>query len=428
MEQYAVRLLKEKKNIQVLVPGSKSITNRALMLAAMSDTVCELRGVLFSEDSRAFLDCLKTLGFRVEIDEKEHRVVVFGENGKIPNSNVEINVRSAGTAARFLTVFLAAAGGTYVLNASEQMKKRPMKELLDKIRAQGVAVEFLEEPDHFPFRIHSLGMRQLETEIDTTTSSQYASGLLMAAPIHGMKITLTGSRTEGSYIQMTLRMMEQFGISWKRENNTYEIAAQNFGIPQYFVEPDFSAACYFYAMAMILKTKALVFGTHKNSMQGDRKFLDVLEQMGAKIADTEQGVTVDAGNLKAFEGITVDMSDFSDQALTMAVVAAFATSKTVIQNIGHIRKQESDRVQAMVNGLERLGCRTRIVEKENRTDVEIIPEPLHGAVIETYDDHRVAMSFAMAGLAVEGVVIRNPLCCRKTFEEYFNVLDRLTEK
>lgn len=428
MDTYKVKTIKEKKNIVVSVPGSKSITNRALMLAAVSDSVCTLNGVLFSDDSRAFLDCLVKLGFDVDINESECRVVIKGENGNVPNKQATVNVRSAGTAARFITVFIAVVGGSYVLESSEQMKKRPMKELLDSLVEKGIEINYLEKEGHFPFKINSKGISNVEMTIDTTISSQYASALLMASVINGMKINLTGSRVDGAYIKITLKMMEQFGIKYDRVDDTYCVKSQNFCLEKYDIEPDMSAACYFYAMAIILGVKSVVRGIHMNSMQGDVKFLSVLEQMGCKLTELDEGVEVDASLVDGFDGIDIDMSDFSDQALTMAVVAAFANSETRIRNIGHIRGQESDRVQVIVNELNRLGCGAKIVEENGQTDVVITPAKLHGGEIETYDDHRVAMSFAMAGLVVDGVVIKNPLCCRKTFENYFDVLDEITEK
>ncbi len=443
MEKYKVKTIKEKKNIRASVPGSKSITNRALMLAAMSSGKCVLTNVLFSDDSRAFLECLNKLGFQVDINEPECKVVIKGENGKVPNKQATINVRSAGTAARFITVFLAVAGGDYVLESSEQMKKRPMRELLDSLVEKGVDIKYLEEEGHFPFELHSKGISNAEMTIDTTISSQYASALLMASVINGMKVNLTGSRIDGAYIKITLKMMEQFGIKVDTMNSSvdnvcyndlltesnfkkksYIIESQKFAVDSYFVEPDMSAACYFYAMAIILGVKSIVNGIHMNSMQGDIKFLSVLEQMGCKLSDTELGVEVD-GSDYGFAGLDIDMSDFSDQALTMAVVAAFAKTPTRIRNIGHIRGQESDRVQVIVNELNKLGCKAQIIEEYGQTDVLITPFTLHGAEIETYDDHRVAMSFAMVGLRIDGVVIKNPMCCKKTFENYFDVLDEI---
>ena len=199
LDTYKVKRIKDKRNIDVVVPGSKSITNRALMLAALSQEKCRLKGVLFSDDSRAFLDCLVSLGFDVNINESEKQVIIQGENGNIPNKNACINVRSAGTAARFMTVLLAVAGGNYTLNSSEQMKKRPMEELINVLRQCGVTINCLEKEGHFPFEIHSKGIKNTKVEIDTTKSSQYASGLMMAGVINGLTVTLTGSRTKGAY-------------------------------------------------------------------------------------------------------------------------------------------------------------------------------------------------------------------------------------
>lgn len=428
MEKYAVKKLNKKNNINASVPGSKSITNRALMLAAMSDGICTLNGVLFSSDSRAFLDCLISLGFSVQIDEESANVVIKGENGRIPNRKATINVQSAGTAARFMTVFLAVAGGDYTLQSSEQMKKRPMSELLGSLTAKGVEIKCLEEEGHFPFEIHSKGIKSGNIKIDTTTSSQYASALLMASVMNGMNVELTGSRVDGAYIKITTNMLKQFDIDFDREGNTYIIKKQSYICNVYNVEPDMSAACYFYAMAAILGVKSIVKGIHKDSMQGDIKFIYALERIGCVITDKPEGLEVDGTSAVGYEGIDIDMSNFSDQALTMAVVAAFGKTETRIRNIGHIRGQESDRVQVIINELNRMGCDAKIVEEGGSTDVIITPGKLHGAEIETYDDHRVAMSFAVAGLAVDGIVIKNPMCCRKTFENYFDVLETIEKE
>lgn len=431
MERYRVKKITEKKNIYVEVPGSKSITNRALMLAAISNGTCRLNGVLFSDDSRAFLECLEKLGFQLQIDETKKQVIIKGKNGSIPNDNATINVRSAGTAARFMTVLLAVCGGDYILESSEQMKKRPMSQLLESLREKGVVINCLEEEGHFPFEIHSKGIKQTDISIDTTKSSQYASALLMAGAVNGMNVTLTGSRINGAYIKITLRMLEQFGICCKEsdekktDSKSYQIQKQCFSLKEYDIEPDMSAACYFYAMALLSGVKSKVKGIHLNSMQGDVKFLYILEKLGCILREEEDALEIDATKVKTYNGIQLDMSDFSDQALTMAVVAAFAKTPTKITNIGHIRGQESDRVQVIVNELKKLGCDAEILEENDMTNVLIIPGILHGAEIDTYEDHRVAMSFAMAGLNVEGVVINNPMCCRKTFENYFEVLESI---
>ncbi|MEE0294969.1 MAG: 3-phosphoshikimate 1-carboxyvinyltransferase, partial [Eubacterium sp.] len=310
---YIVQKLENNKDIIVNVPGSKSITNRALMLAALSDGECNLDGVLFSDDSRAFLDCLEKLGFQLFIDENEKRVKVVGTSGKIPNRKATIDVRSAGTAARFLTVMLAVTGGEYTLNSSEQMKKRPMGEIIDLLRNAGVKISCLEEEGHFPFIISSNGLDKKEVSINTDTSSQYASALLMAAVMTGLKIKLTGKRVNGAYIKITLNMLKQFGIKYiQAEENKYNIEKQSFRLEKYQIEPDMSGACYFYAMSLMLKKKVLVKNLHLNSMQGDIKFLYALKKMGCLVKDTDEGIIIDGSNVSEYKGIEIDMNDFSD--------------------------------------------------------------------------------------------------------------------
>ena len=428
MDQYRVRPLMGSEHIKVEVPGSKSITNRALMLAALGNETCVLKGVLFSDDSRAFLSCLQELGFDGKIEEDKKIVTITGLGGSIPNSNATINVRSAGTAARFLTVMLAFAGGHYTLNSSEQMKKRPMEPLLTELRKAGVKITCLEKEGHFPFVIESEDVMIREITIDTNISSQFASALLMSATLlpNGLTLHMSGERSSGAYVLMTLSMLEQFGIQVEKNGADCEIGAgQSYGLKEYDIEPDMSAACYFYAMSAILNRKVTVVGTHEAvSLQGDKKFLGVLRELGCQVEDLPEGVTVTG--VEHYSGINVNMKDFSDQALTMAVVAAFADTPTRIEHIGHIRMQECDRIHAIINELNRMGVVCKEVEQID--GVEIIPAPIKPAEIETYEDHRVAMSFTLAGLRAEGIVIKNPLCCGKTFENYFDVIDSLYEE
>lgn len=427
MDEYKVKVLKGHVPLTVTVPGSKSITNRALLLAALGNKTCRLTGVLFSEDSRAFLSCLKELGFLVEINEPEKIVCIKGENGKIPNRNASINVRSAGTAARFLTVMLAFAGGHYRLDSSEQMKKRPMEPLLGELRRAGVQITCLEQEGHFPFVIDSEKPKIKEITIDTNISSQFASALMMAASLlpEGLAVHLAGERSNGAYIQMTQAMLKQFGVLFKREGRECRIlAGQNYGLEEYAIEPDMSAACYFFAMAALLNRRITVSGTHEEaSLQGDKKFLEVLRRLGCRVEDTAEGIMV--SGVSHYPGLTVNMKDFSDQTLTMAALAVYADSSTRIEQVGHIRMQECDRISAIVTELNRLGIQCR--ELAECDGIEIIPGQVVPARVETYEDHRVAMAFTLVGLRSEGVVIKDPLCCRKTFENYFDVIESLYE-
>ena len=443
ISEYKVKTVQSAKPIEVTVPGSKSITNRALMLAAISKGKCVLENVLFSDDSRAFLECLEKLGFELKIEEEARRVSVKGCAGKVPDMGASINVRSAGTAARFITVMLAMAGGSCKLDSSEQMKKRPMQPLLDELASHGVRFTYKEEKGHFPFILESENEEKAEKEsgiekrnnysIDTAVSSQFASALIMAAPMvkGGLYITLTGERIKGSYIQMTLEMMKQFGFEVQEISCTeglrelYIPENHEASTEKYYIEPDMSAAAYFYAGAAILGTTGVVKGVKKPSLQGDIRFLDVLSKMGAKITEAENGIKVEAG-AEGLDGITINMKDFSDQVLTLAAIAPFAKGTVKITNIGHIKKQECDRVNAVIENLTRLGIKA--VEDKENDGIIIEPctkkEEAKEIHIETYNDHRVAMAFALTGLKIKGVVIDNPMCCKKTFENYFEVFEK----
>ena len=544
-DSYQVRKLNPRKEYLIQVPGSKSITNRAFLLAALSGKKCVLSGVLFSDDTRGFLDCLIQLGFRVEIKEEKQKVTIQGTDGRIPNPEASINVRSAGTAARFLTVALAFAGGNYYLDASEQMRKRPMEPILKILEKLNIKFRFNNEEYHFPFELSSQftedeeqkdkiqkdkvqkdkiqkmvaeedrcrnDVAQEENEmseitIDTNLSSQFASALLMAACLlpTGLKIHLTGSRTAGSYIKMTLAMMKQFGIQVKQTENCYEIAHQEgWGLTEYEVEPDVSAACYFYAMVPLLKTSVIVKGVQEKSLQGDIQFLNVLEQMGCQKEETPEGIRLTMKEPE-MHGVDISMKDFSDQTMTLAAIAPFADRVTRIHNIGHIRFQESDRIRAILTELQRMGVRCEeapeidgiqifpwekapednivaegestiecesatesksaaenesategestiecesATESESTTENESATESKSAAesesatgsksvaeresiiergniTIETYDDHRMAMAFTLPGLKTGNIVIKNPGCCRKTFENYFSVINSL---
>ena len=491
---YQVRKLNPGKEYLIQVPGSKSITNRAFLLAALSDKRCVLSGVLFSDDTRGFLDCLIQLGFQVEIEEEKQKVTIQGTGGRIPNPETSINVRSAGTAARFLTVALAFAGGNYYLDASEQMRKRPMEPILKILEKLNVKFRYNNEAYHFPFELNSQfaedgaqkdriqkdGIHKIEAEenrcrnhvtqeenemseitIDTNLSSQFASALLMAACLlqTGLRIHLTGSRTAGSYIKMTLAMMKQFGIHVEHSENCYVIAHQvGWGLAEYVVEPDVSAACYFYAMVPLLKTSVIVRNVKENSLQGDIQFLNVLEQMGCRKEETPEGIRLMMKDSE-MHGVDISMKDFSDQTMTLAAIAPFADCVTRIRNIGHIRFQESDRIHAILAELQRMGVRCEevpeidgiqifplengqedqnvsIIDKvrleNNKGDMErqrkrneVVETERESTIIETYDDHRIAMAFTLVGLKTGNIAIKNPGCCRKTFENYFSVIDSL---
>ena len=294
MEKYRVRCIfnrvSREKLIKVRVPGSKSITNRALLIAALAKGESRLRGALFSNDAKNMVECLATLGIIMKIDEEEETIVVQGCDGKLPVKEANINVGSAGTAARFLTALLAFSGGIYHLDSSKQMKKRPMKPLLDALISLGVVIKYDEEEGYFPFTLDSRRVSGGEIKLNTGISSQFLSAVIMTGFLleGGLKVDITGGRESLPYVDMTAKVMESFGIKpdivYDNGIVSYVLkAGREYKAREYDIEPDVSAACYFYAMAEILGCKAQVQGVFLNSIQGDIEFVKLLTKMGAAL-------------------------------------------------------------------------------------------------------------------------------------------------
>ena len=419
---YQIKKVTVPHDIETRVPGSKSITNRALLIAALAEGTSVLHGVLFSDDSRHFMQALYDLGFPIYIDEEEETVTIEGFGGEIPNEEAEVYVGSAGTAARFLTAFLGLSKGKYRITASEQMKKRPMKELLVALEEMGSEIIYEEEEYCFPFTIGNFECKKSKVTIDIDKSSQFLSALLISSVLlpQNFMIKITGSHGM-SYVSMTIRMMHQFGVgvertlsgAYRRRND------RNYEGRKYDIEPDVSAACYFYALAPLLHVNVKVKNVYMDCLQGDIKFLKVLIRMGCKIEHEEDGVLLLPPKDK-FLGGSFDLSSFSDQALTLAAIAPFANSKVCIMNIGHIRYQECNRIKAMVENLTQMG----VAAIEQDDNVFILPGVPKACQVDTYEDHRVAMAFSLVGTMVDGIEIKNPACTRKTFEKYFDVLEK----
>ena len=418
---YQVKKVENPHDIITEVPGSKSITNRALLIAALAEGTSVLHGVLFSDDSRHFMQALYDLGFPIHIDEEEETVTIEGFGGEIPNEEAEVYVGSAGTAARFLTAFLGLSKGKYRLTASEQMKKRPMKELLVALEEMGSEITYEEEEYCFPFTIGNFECKKSKVTVDVDKSSQFLSALLISSVLlpQNFMIKVTGNHGM-AYVSMTMRMMQQFGVGVertimgayrRRHDNGYEAC-------EYTIEPDVSAACYFYALAPLLRVRVKVKNVYMDCLQGDIKFLKVLVRMGCRIESEDDGVLLIPPKDK-FLGGSFDLSSFSDQALTLAAIAPFANSKVCMMNIGHIRYQECDRIDAIVKNLTKMG----IAAIEQQDNVFVLPGAPNACEVESYDDHRVAMAFSLVGTMVDGIVIENPGCTRKTFEKYFEVLE-----
>lgn len=413
------------KTIHVKVPGSKSITNRALLLAMLSDGESHLTGAQFSEDSSHFLQCLSDLSFDVASKPETGEVSVHGLSGRLPVKKASLYVGSAGTAARFLSAVLGVSEGEFFLDASEQMKKRPMAPLLSALQSVGCDISFAEKEGYFPFTLHARGFQNTDLTIDIDKSSQFLSALLIAAPLAKKNVKIKVAGTHGmAYIEMTCRMMEQFGVLTEHPApDTFLIkAGQTYRAQDYAIEPDVSAACYFYALAALSGCSVIVDGVPEHSLQGDTEFLSILEKMGCRVTRTNEGICI-TGPTGRLHGLTVDMSSCSDQAITLAAIAPFADSPVTITGIGHIRGQESDRLSAIAENLTAMGIRC----EERADSITIYPGVPRPAHIKTHDDHRLAMGFAVTGLFAEGIVIENPSCCKKTFAEFFECLEEAVE-
>lgn len=413
--------------LAVDVPGSKSITNRALLLATLAEGVSTLRGVLFSDDSRHFLKCVQDLGFETQVDEAGRLVRVQGFGGAVPLTKAELYVGSAGTAARFLTACLGLSEGIYHMDASEQMRRRPMAPLLCALEELGCEILYDAEEGHFPFVLRGHGFCKEQIAINIDSSSQFLSALLIVSCLCKRDFTTHIEGTHGmAYIDMTLKMMEQFGVCTQRVSDSTFLtrAGQHYRALDYRIEPDVSAACYFYAMSPLLHVPVRVNHVHFDSLQGDVAFIRLLEEMGCLAEDTPEGIVLSPPAAGMFHGITADMSACSDQAITLAAIAPFAESPTTINGIGHIRFQESDRIAAITAELSRMGIRC----DERQDSITIYPGRPAPSTVETYDDHRMAMGFSLTGLRSPGIVIADPGCCRKTFEDYFEVLDDVIKR
>ena len=410
------------KILTVSVPGSKSITNRALLLATLANGPSTLRGVLFSDDSRHFIQCVQDLGFETKVDEENKIVKVTGLGGPVPKEEASQYVGSAGTAARFLAAYLGISEGTYHMDSSEQMRKRPMAPLLASLKELGCEITFKEKEGYFPFTLKGHGFGTDTISVDIEHSSQFLSALLIASCLSpkDMQIQVEGSHGM-AYIEITRKMMEQFGVkvNVSEDGRTYTIpAGQNYQALDYQIEPDASGAAYFYALAMVLGVPVQVKHVTFDSMQGDVQFLKILEKMGGRLEENAEGIILYPPADGIFHGVDVDMSACSDQAITLAAIGPFADAPTTIRGIGHIRFQECNRMNAIVTELRKIG----ISCEETDTSITIYPGTPKPCLVNTYEDHRMAMGFALTGLRAEGIVIDNPGCCKKTFENYFEVL------
>lgn len=419
---YSVIPVSELINAHVTLPGSKSITNRALIIAALAQGESILNNVLFSDDTQACMAALKTLGVIIEYDEKKRQCRIEGTGGQFPVREAKIWCQDSGTIARFLLAACAGMSeGQYYFSGTSQLQSRPMAPLIDALKAQGAEI-YPEKTQHLPLTLIKKDKRLNGGDIFISgdESSQFISALLMIAPYTQKSITIkTGTLVSEPYVHLTCHMMKEFGVSVQySENNIFQIKA-----PQYYqgkiyhIEPDLSTASYFFAAAVLTNGKMTISPINKETCkQGDIAFLDVLKNMGGVIEYESNAITVHGTT--HLRGQTVNMNAISDTMMTLACLAPFADSPTTITGIAHVRYKESDRITAVVHNLKKLGIKTQ----SGKDFITIFPGIPQSGEIETYQDHRIAMAFSLIGLRVAGIVIKNTECVSKTCPDFFSIL------
>jgi 3-phosphoshikimate 1-carboxyvinyltransferase len=431
---------------EVSLPGSKSLTNRALLIAALCDAPVTLEGALFSEDTQLMTAALRQLGFVVQEDRAGQTIRVEGRGGVVPAERADLFVGLAGTAARFLTALCAAAPrGFFRLDGVPQMRKRPMKPLIDALRALGADVRCTAEEGFFPIEIQARGLAGGAIELDASESSQLLSALLMVAPLArgDVSITLRGPVRQ-AYVDMTAQVMQVFtpdqqSLVQRRDAKSFTIVARprpyrlGDASGRYRIEPDASAASYFLALPLVTGGQLTLRGAQdsRRGLQGDTEFADVVRAVGAGVRATSAGLEVSFQRAQSRVGLDRDFKAISDTFLTLAAIAPLLRGRTRITGIAHTRKQETDRVAGMARELIRLG--QHVIETED--SLEVHPRPLRAeGNIETYHDHRFAMSFGVLGchdLHGDGrpwLAVRDPACCAKTFPHFFELLETLRQK
>ena len=408
-------------------PGSKSITNRAFILAALADGWTTLTGVLDSQDTRVMIESLRRLGFDVQQDLDACSCRVRGFGGQIPAQQADLYLENSGTSIRFLTSLCALGAGRYRLDGVKRMRERPIGDLVRSLHQLGAKIQFeVSGSDCPPVLVDGCGGRLTggQATINGDISSQFLSSLLMAAPAAGggVKLNVVGELVSQPYVTMTIQMMNAFGVAvdYPSDLSEFNIPAAVYHAGHYQIEPDASAASYFFAVAAITGGNITIDGLSRTALQGDVGFVDALQQMGCHVTCNETSITVQGGPL---HGIDIDMNAISDTAQTLSVVAAFADSPTTIRNVGHMRHKETDRIAAVVTELQRTG----ISATETADGLHIIPGQPQPADIQTYDDHRMAMSFSLLGLRSKGIRILDPNCTAKTYPRYFEDLEAVCQ-
>ena len=414
--------LVEPPNARLDLPGSKSITNRALVVAGLADGESELSGVLFSQDTHVMMDSLQKMGVGIRQNPNSLSVSISGTGGGLQRPEETLWVHQSGTTARFCLPLAALCGQEVTIDGDEQIKNRPHEELCKALQSLGAQIEYLEAPNSFPLVVNGKHLQGGQISLNGGISSQFISALLLAAPCFPdeLELNIDGDIVSRPYIDMTISVMQAFGAQVQRVNDRrYVISPTGYRKSRYEIEPDASAASYFFAAAAISGGSITVEGLGSQSIQGDKGFVDIVEKMGAKVVRSDNALSViGTGSLI---GVDASMKEISDTVPTLAAIAALASGPTVISDVAFIAQKESDRVTALITELRKIGVKAEKTE----TGMVIYPGEVQKGTIHTYDDHRIAMAFSILGLVVPGITLDSPQCVAKTFPSFFDVLDQV---
>ena len=427
-----IQPLNEELDLNIAVPGSKSITNRYLVMSALADGEVRLSGVLHSDDTVYMVAGLKSLGFKVEADWQARTCLIVGRGGKIPATGADIFVGAAGTVMRFLSAFVSLGKGRFRLDGTPRMRERPIEDLLLGLRLMGVNARSELGNQCPPVVVDADGLPGGKTSIDGSRSSQYISAMLLVAPYARapMQIEVTGSFVSRPFVELSLKAMSDFGVLTKTDGE--RIYRPTHGVKyrpgKYEVEGDATAASYFLGAAAILAGRCCITNVSADSAQGDARFADHLRRMGCRVRTGflagNRGIEVSRDRHVPLQSIDADLNDMPDVVLTLAAVCMFAKGTSTILNVGNLRIKETDRLAALANELRRMGAEI----DEGDDYIEITRGEPKAAAIETYDDHRMAMAMALVGLGRPGITIKNPACVSKTYPDFFSDLERLKIK
>lgn len=410
--------LKGATTATIRMPGSKSTTNRALIMAALTKGPVSLKNPLYSEDTKAMISCLQTLGLQIE--QKPDQIIVQNDISCIKDKNYQLFAHDSGTTVRFLLALLCIVPGIKILQGSKRLNERPIKELVDGLRELGAGIEYCNKEDELPLKISTSTLSGSSIYLKGDRSSQFTSAILLISPYlsKGLTIHMIGPLISKSYVDMTLGCMQDFGVKVIEENGTYFVPASYYQKKQYVIEGDFSSAGYFFAIAALTKSTITLENLSYSSLQPDKKLLSILAKMGNQVRYEENKISVQGKGVLALD---IDMEECPDGVMTIAVLAAFAKGITKISGVRSLRFKESERILALKKELSKMGIQT----EDTDNTLTIYGGSPQKAEIDTYNDHRIAMAFAVSGLYLPGIIIRDPQVVNKTFPTFWKLLRSL---